>query len=573
MTHVGSAGLDPNDRTVAESTTSRLWRRLTSLWSARGWPSTVHRGVACAALAVIGAMTLSLGALHNNNYNVHDTFIFLDGAWRVLSGQRPHIDFYTGFGFVSYWLFALGLLIGNGDPNGIGVVRAVIGVGLSLWAYRLLRGRMKLGPLMLCCASVLFLAVSPFPLGKGMTVRSLAMFYNRYGYALCGLILLEGFAAEERRPAPDKRAFWYGTSSGSALAVLVFLKFTFFLVGVGFVLVSFLLNGAQRARLRGLALGFAVIAVVGLSYLRFDVTPFFGDLAFIAAARSSGVFLRPAVDGVLTGAVDALAILALSLSLCQFLREPRDRRRMARWLLISSTTIVAGAVLLVSNTQASGYPLNALALALLLDDVSFGMRQPTETRRTAVVLLAGVAALNLPVQMRDTARDAAGLGWSFLHELRHRGAPGVARIDAAGMNKLVIEGNGTGLRKYQTGSEYVRVINDGISLLRAHSSDGESVIALKFSNPFSVSLRRPPAGGANYYAIARNISRERMLPAERMFRGGALVMIPKFQDSEYETVDLLESYYEHALSSWYRPVAESEFWRLYRRVPVAGNVP
>jgi len=572
MTHGGWAATERNDRAVAGPIASRLWNRLITLWSARRWPSTAHAVVACALLAVIGWMTLFLGALHNNTYNVHDTFIFLDGAWRVLSGQRPHVDFYTGLGFVSYWLFALGLLVGNGDPNGIGLVRAVIGVGLTLWAYWLLKGRMRLGPLLLCCATLLLLVVSPFPLGKGHTSRSLAMFYNRYGYALCGLVLLECFAADERQPPEGRKTFGYGLSSGFALAVLAFVKITFFVVGAGFVAASLLSNGIRRARLAGLAVGFSAIAAIGLWYLRFDVSSFLGDLRFIAAARSAGFFLGPAVAGAATGAVGAAALMALSL--CLLARERGgDRWRLVRWLLIPLLTIGAGAVLLVSNSQAFGYPLNGLAMALLLDDVRLGGSGPAKGKQTAVVLLAGVVALNLLIQMRDTARDAVGLGRAFLHQVRHAGAPGVARIQAAGMDRLVIEGSHADLRKYQTGSEYVRVINDGIGLLRAHSRDDESVIALEFTNPFSVSLRRPPAGGANYFAIARNISRDRMLPAERMFRGAALVMIPKFQDSEYATTDLLESHYADALRAWYRPAAESEFWRLYRRDPAAGIVP
>ena len=32
----------------------------------------------------------------------HDAFLLLDGAWRMLNGQRPYIDFFTNVGVLAY---------------------------------------------------------------------------------------------------------------------------------------------------------------------------------------------------------------------------------------------------------------------------------------------------------------------------------------------------------------------------------------------------------------------------------------------------------------------------------------
>ena len=41
----------------------------------------------------------------------HDAFIFLDGGWRVLHGQRPQIDFSTNLGPIMFLYTALGIKI------------------------------------------------------------------------------------------------------------------------------------------------------------------------------------------------------------------------------------------------------------------------------------------------------------------------------------------------------------------------------------------------------------------------------------------------------------------------------
>jgi hypothetical protein len=206
-----------------------------------------------------------------------------------------------------------------------------------------------------------------------------------------------------------------------------------------------------------------------------------------------------------------------------------------------------------------GLLLNELDLtALLIDE---------RVRRSLAVLAIGVTAVNCEVQLREAGRDGEGFLRALVHQLRHHEAPEVARIDSPWMNSFVLEGKARVVGGGQVDTEYVGVINDGISLLRAESTRHESVVTLAYTNPFSICLHRPPAeGGSNYYYLHSNISPDRMLSPEKMFRRADLLMVPKFRDSEATTSDLLESYYAATIRAEYKQVSESTYWRLYRRV-------
>src|SRR5258706_16443599 len=62
------------------------------------------------AVGVLGFLTIiafAIGFVPVVIYT-HDLFIPLDGAWRVLNGQGPHVDFATSLGAVFYLIEAGG---------------------------------------------------------------------------------------------------------------------------------------------------------------------------------------------------------------------------------------------------------------------------------------------------------------------------------------------------------------------------------------------------------------------------------------------------------------------------------
>lgn len=151
-----------------------------------------HDVILLLLLATICAAVFALGVPRLVIYG-HDVFVALDGAWRVLNGQRPQVDFFAQMGPVYYLLHAAGIALAGGDARGLGYGTAIVGIVLSAWSFLLLRGRMASIPCILACVTLVLLAVAPFPLGMEPWYTSFSMKHNRYGFALTGLVFLECF--------------------------------------------------------------------------------------------------------------------------------------------------------------------------------------------------------------------------------------------------------------------------------------------------------------------------------------------------------------------------------------------
>ena len=81
--------------------------------------------------------------------------------------------------------------------------------------------------------------VAPFPIGWPPNTSSHAMLYNRYGYALLGLVVLECFR-------PGETTLIGGISTGVVSVALLFLKPSYCLVGLGFAVCSMIMNAGGR---------------------------------------------------------------------------------------------------------------------------------------------------------------------------------------------------------------------------------------------------------------------------------------------------------------------------------------
>jgi hypothetical protein len=82
-------------------------------------------------------------------------------------------------------------------------------------------------------------------------------------------------------------------------------------------------------------------------------------------------------------------------------------------------------------------------------------------------------------------------------------------------------------------------------------------------------MLRPPSHGGAVNISRTNVSPAAM-PAKRLLIGdAALLLEPKFADSDRESLDAVLAAYPELLGADYRRVAESANWVLYRRVQSA----
>jgi hypothetical protein len=256
---------------------------LLRLWSGAPRSSAKRHIFFAVALAAICGAAIYVGAPPAIRYP-EDYGQFLDGAWRLLNGQRPHIDFYSPYGVFFYVPMAVGLALAN-DIRGMGYANALVALIVGVWTYRLARRRTTPSATILAALSLALLASAPYPLGEHFSSLGYAMIYNRQAYALLGILLIEAYQAVEDGPHRRGAEIVGGLSSGVVCGILLFLKPTYFLAALVLLATAFLLRPTRWPRFLALAAAFGAVSCAALWYLRFDVGAVRHDLAMVAGAR------------------------------------------------------------------------------------------------------------------------------------------------------------------------------------------------------------------------------------------------------------------------------------------------
>ena len=474
----------------------------------------------------------------------HDIPILLDGCWRVLNGQRPHLDFYPGLGVMVLLIEAPGIWLARGAAYGLAYSAAIAGFVAGICSYAIAsRGlnRTVAGIIGLVCA---LLVLAPFPVGSNFHGLSEAMIYNRYGYALAAIVLIETFLT----PRAGRGQRFEGLSSGVALGICLFLKPTYFAAGAGIIAAGLLLGRSARAALLRTAAALVAVAFAVGCYMHFDLGPVLRDTQLLAMARAQGmggVALWPAVKGAFfPGGL-------LLLPLAWFGTGEGWLARPWRRAVFAAAILAAGMALKATNFQEADYPFSVI-LALML---AAGAWQFSWWRRIAIAMLAiGIAGPGV-------AHDAAGLAYGFLKSYRPE-RPGVITLQAAPLAKLRMLGPSAPW----DGEEYATSVNDGLDLLRRNSSADESVVSLDFSDLFNYALQRKPAPGGALWLVWQDNFSDAGPPPERIFGKSAIAMEPKLIWDEQKFHQTLRVYGPY-LKSHFAPVAESRYWRMYRRTP------
>src|ERR1035438_1372010 len=96
----------------------RCSQRFTRWWIGFGQDGRANQALG-GVLALV-CLTVALVGVPRLRIYGHDIFIALDGAWRVVNGQRPAIDFFAQMGPAYYLLHAAGLRLAGNAAIGLG---------------------------------------------------------------------------------------------------------------------------------------------------------------------------------------------------------------------------------------------------------------------------------------------------------------------------------------------------------------------------------------------------------------------------------------------------------------------
>ena len=514
---------------------------LVTAWQYPVLSSLANKLIFLTLMAAVCVCRVYVGLVGSRLYS-HDAFMLFDGAWRMLNGQRPHADFYSLVGFLTYVPTALGLMLSHGTAWGFGYGQALVGALLGVWAYLLGRRRLTDVPLTLLCMGVVLLVASPFPLGFSPMMISPSTVYSRQGYALLVLLVLESF--QSRQSGKD---FWGGISSGAIIGLLFFLKITYFAAAV-FLLAALVPCRTQTAaRWKGIVSGFAAVALGCCGYLRFQLAAMFHDLLLI------GINKHIPIEWYLSDAIAQSAVLAMVFSLiAAFALVAQGQRRAALAATVMGVAVsLAGVMIIFGNFEPTGFPLTAFLAILILNSFGTAWR----SKCSAPDVFQG-SLLILGLVFIFGSLFSGAIGFAFAIAQRPVVIRRVKALDAATLNGFVPAGNDF---------VYGDFLDDGLALLRKYRRAGDTVMCLDFTNPFSYSLGMQPApGGTTVLQYPAIFSDRSHLAGQYLFGMAKLVMVPKhFSDGSLE--QNLDRIYGRYLHSQFVEVGESRQWTVYRQ--------
>lgn len=518
---------------------AKAWEKPAGLWTDVS---------AVTLILAVSATTAYIGAVPTMIYG-HDIFMAFDAGWRVLNGQRPDIDFSPSLSPALALLFAAALKLAHNSVNAAGYASALVGAAVGILGYGLTRRRMAAIPSALASIVLTLIAVAPFPVGLSPNTLSQAMLYNRYGYALAGLVLLGAFQGSSTRAL----AFWGGFVTGVVAVALLFLKPSYCLVAIGSAVCGGVLARHHPSRFAGIFLGLLVSSGAMMAYLRFDFAAVWNDLALMSAAKSSGMSFWTIRWAFFKGLPEILPLVLLA-----FLVAVRESRREAvQPIALLIVAFACGALVLSTNGQLAGFPLNAVLAMLLID------RALASSRPDAVLILIGLIAY-LPIAVGS----ASGLAFALVQSRHNPPESEVARFRPPHLASLLLYNmpDGTDADRRSNGRAYVTYINDGVALLQRASHPNETVFDLDVQNPFSYALLRPPARGGSAGLYFNHTFNDAHKPsAERLFGSADIVMVPKHPSgSEADADAVFRNYFEN-VKAGFRLCAESDWWKLYKR--------
>ena len=509
--------------------------------------------VAAAALYFTFIGSAETGPINKHG---HDVFLLLNGGWRVLNGQIPHRDFYLALGPLEFMIVAFGMSLTHGSPQGIAIGNVAFGITVGIWGWLLSRRRMPAIPALLVTAWLILTATSPTPLGSSPNMIGSSMIYNRHGYALLGIVLVEcAFASKRSR-------FGGGVSSGIALVLMAFLKLNFFGVAGLMLLATVPVRREEMPRVWGLFLGLVCAVTAFAFYLRFAVSAFLYDMRLAIAARSTHLVFND-FWGETAGRreIVPLAIMTVAAVLLTA-RGGLWQRYTARVALLGGIVIATGFFFSRTNTDEVGCQLATLWAILLL-----GLLAAAYPRSKEKVVISTVIALSLVGIFPEFFVDAQSVRTLLRYQAPSVMSTGIS-IAGIGMERLKFydfEGYTPGVR-YDNGHYFVAIVDDGLALLEKSSTPEESVVTLGFEDPFAYVLRRKPAlGGSPWLESGDNFPKTHMPDPDLVFGNADLTMLPNYPNSnEKSDMEMAEAYRPY-ISQHFTFIASSQWWSLYRR--------
>lgn len=212
-------------------------------------------------ICVFGGFALAKSGLYLDRHE-GDAAHMIEILLRMLDGQVPHLDFSTPIGILAFLPILAFAKAGLGMGMAFIAAQVLIAVLLAPMVLRVAVSRLR-GLSAWVFGAVIMALVLALVHGENVTAISVSMYYNRWAWAASFIVILFAVLPPlEGRKAPRLD----GVIAGLLLAVLALIKPTYFVAFVLPVALGFLMRGAMRSLVAGIATGLVVAGVMVAVY-------------------------------------------------------------------------------------------------------------------------------------------------------------------------------------------------------------------------------------------------------------------------------------------------------------------
>jgi|GEM_PF-5849340 len=494
----------------------------------------------------------------------HDVFHVLDAAHRIRLGQVPHRDFYMPYGVLESALVAWLQKLCGRSPLVFHLSRAALATVAALGAFALGRRRMPARFAALYAVVVVATLAGQHQLGFPVQDLSHSATYNRIGYALLAIVLVESLPLDARTGAVGswRPNLVEGLASGFALGLCLFVKPTLPVIGGLIVVFSSGLGPARPFRAGGFVGGAVVALGVGGWLVRFDFASMLSDYLFAGGARANSVrgtvtgdlFLdmsnRVSVDLTVGRIVETIVNEAALIAVVAVLGGLAAGRPGARFLGARRDAVVLALAFsgLSLMTVITSWQWGESALMPMLA-VAFGVLVVSEEHIRIARILASVATIPF------LAKAFGSIVYACIFPALHPEYldPPHAFADPS-LRGLMMVGSDSACRR----QNYVSRVEGGVANLRKLGLAEAKVLVLDFSNPFPYLLNTDaPRGTGIVWHANSTVSEAFFLSPTRMFGDADVVIVPKCAEDPL-AVNLLLGHYGATLDAAFRELDHDE---------------
>ena len=505
-----------------------------------------------------------------------DVMITLDGGWRIINGQTPHVDFSSPLGPLFILLTAFGMKVAPPSSSSITYGSVLLFIILTPWAWFIGRSRLSSVNAFLFALFMGFLLVAPRALGDTIQNTSYAMLYNRQGFVLLSMLLVELFISP-RASVRSKNLLLGGLSSGILLALLLFCKINYFGIGAVAVLVSILLFRCPLMWFTTFASGFLFICIAMQAFFNINLLSLISDVNFASRVlsishrltRFGKIFLLAFPHIYLL----FFALLVSSNSISKNKSNKDGKFLQNKVLIIIPFVVLSGLLICTTNAQWTDIPLFFIAGLILLEC----LRREVKLSGDSISSISGLnylwaVLIIIPffcgsILLKDIESVAYSAAWN---KFKLPTTSESQRFQSRTLYDLVVpenSDNGSSNENVRVASEYPGIVNDGLVMLRKNMSTESRIFSMSFSNPFPFALELPPPrGDASWWHGGKSFNRNYFPDADQVFKNVDMVMVPKFADSQLqrrsEATELMKEIYGGYLKSHFIEKDSSQFWTL-----------